>query len=102
MLRVELAKPFVSLAVNRFSILDRKAMKLFNRDNDVRDAAAALLIEKYENDAKVVFGADDEPSGLIAFFQWLINNQDAIKAFIEMIMSLFNSVESKNEKEYVL
>jgi len=100
MLRIDLTKPFVSIAINRFGLLDRKVAKIFNRDNDIKDAATALLVEKYENETKVIFG-EEEQSGLIAFFQWLIDNQDAIKAFIEMIMSLFNA-ENPKDKEYVL
>lgn len=94
MLRVDLAKPMLGLVVDRKGLLSRRNNRLWNRDTNVRDAATALAIEKYEVERfNQGFGEDDddEESGLIRFLNWLIENQDQIKALIEMIMSLFNT-----------
>ena len=96
MLNVKLAQPFVGLIVNRNDLLSRGGMRLFNRDEYVREAAAALLIERYENEGSNTEGfGDEDESPLIRFLNWLIQNQDAIKAFINMIMSLFVSKPEK-------
>lgn len=95
---VDRVVPFVGLTVRRSGILNRRQLKLWGRDKDVREVVAALLLEKYEAELGFIpnFEAGDEESGLMGLLDWLINNQDAIKALIEMIMSLFVT-STKNE-----
>jgi len=97
MLEIRLAEPFVGLVVNRNGLLGRRDTRIFNRDRYVRDAASALLVERYGTEVVASSFGDDEQSPLIRFLEWLLENQEAIKAFIEMIMSLFVvSSEKKN------
>lgn len=93
MFLVDRARPFVDLVVDRGVGLTRRQKQAW-RSTYVRECVTALLVEKYETETNVVLsvGADEEEeSGLIKFLQWLIDHQAEIKAFIEMIMSLFNT-----------
>lgn len=100
MLRVDLARPLVNLVVKRKGILSRQQARIWNRDSSLMDSATSLLIEKYETETRSSLGEDeedqDEESGLIRFLNWLIEHQDEIKAFIELIMSLFNNTEAND------
>ena len=97
-MRLDLARPFVALAVKRRVKLNRGQRRLWNRDGELRDAVTALAMEKYEkaDDGLSAEEDEDEESGLLRFLNWLIEHQDEIKALIEMIMSLFNDAEGRN------
>ena len=91
---VDLARPFVSLVINRGGFLSRGQTRFFNRDNYMRDAVTSLLIARYNSEGvSGGVGNEDEESGLLRFLNWLIENQEAIKSFIEMIMTLFGVSE---------
>jgi hypothetical protein len=92
MLRLDSAQSALMLHLKKRKVLNLRSFRLFERDSYLRDFATALAVEKYEASlTDTVFGDDDtdQDSPLINFLNWLIENQDQIKALIEMIMSLF-------------
>lgn len=81
-------------AATRFTIrrmarkgqITREHAKFVLSDDDVTDLVAEFVEEGLGED-------EDEDGPVIAFIKWLIANQDAVAAFIAMLISLFEVEE---------
>lgn len=54
-----------------------------------RRAASALLFDKFLRESDADLSAMEEQGKLLTFLEWILEHQEQIRAFIEMIMALF-------------
>lgn len=66
--------------------LDKTKARFILKDDDATDLVSAFVQDAIDEDASL--SAEDGP--IISFIKWLIENSDAVVAFIEAIIALFS------------
>lgn len=67
--------------------LDRAQAKAILSDEDATELVADFVTEQMAADE--LFASEDGP--IIAFIKWLMENQDAVIAFIQALIALFDT-----------
>jgi hypothetical protein len=91
MFNVDVAEPFLMMALPRIKSVSVRERRRLERDKWVRRSVVALAMEDFEtaiNTNEIALGEEEE-SFLIRFFQFILEHQEEILAFIQMIMALF-------------
>jgi len=105
MLNVDSAEPFLMMALPRIRNVSLRDKRRLERDKWSRKAVVALALEDFETavnnrEVSVTDLGEDEESFLIRFFKFILEHQEEIMAFIQMIMVLFSPEDGASSTDH--